>query len=638
MAIANAGSVTVDFQATTAQFSRQLEKVNDNLESVKKKMEDFGRVAEEALKFLALDFAAEFVNSAARAADALGKTADKLGITTERLAAFQLAAEDAGVETDTLSRLLTDAQKRLGDAAFGTGEARAQIIGFGFSIRDLQKLSPDQLFLKYADAINSLTNRSDQFAAANALFGKSAQEAFTLISAGSAGIQKATDSVERLGLALNRVDTFKIEAANDALGLLSKTSEAFGQHVAAAFAPFVEDIANRLSTVSGEANKAQASLQSFAQNTFVAFELASNAVQVFDIAVSSVAVTFSKVIELQSSGLAKLLDITAKLDTAVGLAKFGNFFAEQAAAERGVADFANAAADEATTRIRTAADSIKSFEQIFVEAQQIFQQAQQQAETAAAAQDAINANLRTPADRTQQLTASFNIEEGLAQQHFDIMLQIQKEFAEASAKLATQTDVNAFVQNQRFREDTLRQSEARMLQVRQLAANAGIGLLQQLAQHSKAAAIALIIVEKGQAIAQALIAGQVASVKAFAAYGPTPAGYAAAAAMQAYTAFTIGAIAATGFLEAQSVTSSSSGPSFSTSSSNPVYSDSGGSGVGGQVYGGPDRAQVNVIVEGVITPGAAVAIADALKDVIDNSDIRIIGKNSAQADDIRRGN
>src|SRR6185295_9954484 len=432
-AIANAGTVSVDFQATTVQFAQQLDKVNgnleairkrmedfgraaektfnllanpreidkvnSNLESIKKKMEDFGNAAERAIKILALDFAAQFVRSAAEAADALGKTADKLGISTERLTAFQLAAEDAGVETDTLSKLLTDAQRRLGDAAFGTGEARAQIIGFGFSIRELQKLSPDQLFLKYADAINSLTNRSDQFAAANALFGKTAQEGFTLISAGSPGIQKAADSVERLGLALNRVEISKIEAANDAIGLLSKTSEAFGQHVAAAFAPFVDDIANRFATVTGEANKAQTSLQSFAQNTFAAFEIASNAVQVFDIAVSSVGLTFAKVIELQSGGLARLLDITAKLDTAVGLAKLGNFFAAQAAAERSVADFANAAADEATARIKTAADSIKSFEQIFTEANQIFQQAQQNAEAAAAAQDEINANLRTPTDR-----------------------------------------------------------------------------------------------------------------------------------------------------------------------------------------------------------------------------------------------
>src|SRR6185503_19713594 len=91
--------------------------------------------------------------------------------------------------------------------------------------------------------------------------------------------------------------------------------------------------------------------------------------------------------------------------------------------------------------------------------------------------------------------------------------------------------------------------------IRQMAANAGIGLLQALAGKSKTAAIALIAIQKAQAIAQALMAGNVASIKAFEAYGPTPAGYAAAAAMRVYTGLTVAAIAAQGLVEARSVIS-----------------------------------------------------------------------------------
>lgn len=93
------------------------------------------------------------------------------------------------------------------------------------------------------------------------------------------------------------------------------------------------------------------------------------------------------------------------------------------------------------------------------------------------------------------------------------------------------------------------QFEQAKLQMRQATISATLGLLQVLAARSKTAAVALVLINRGLMIAQAIQNTSAAVMKAFALYGPTPQGFAAATAMKLQGALQVGIIAATGALE-----------------------------------------------------------------------------------------
>lgn len=640
MAIANAGTVQVDFQAGVATFNRQLTQINSSLKKSEVAFQSLGRVAQTALAFLGAGFGVQFIKSAADAADQLGKTADKLRISTEALTAFQLAAEDAGVAQETFNKLLVDSQRRLGDAAAGRGEALEFLRAFGLNIRELQALSPDELFLRYADSIATLKNRSDQFAAAQALFGRSAQEAFTLIEAGRPAIEEAAATVDKLGLALSRVDIRKIEEANDKLALLGKTSQAFGQQIAAAFAPFITEFVNRLTESGAAADDARTKLDAFARASFFAFEIIANAARTFDVAVSGAFLAFFASVEKVASAFGKMRELQAEGFRALGLDTLANDF--QAAQSRfaEVEGFAAAASEQAAARVKSALDNIKSFEQISAEADRIVAEAQARAAEAVQRQREIAESGTFTFDSVQieRITQDFFTREQLQEMHYQRLLDMQRIYQESSAKITEELDVNQFIFHQQQREQAAIAAENAILQARQLAANAGLGLLQAFAGKSKTIAIALVAINKARAIAEAIQNTGVAVTRTLASL-PYPANVAAAAKIKALGALQVAAIAATGLAEIQQIRDNPGSGAPLGSPVNPVNTTSTDAGGAAGPLGANQRTQITVQVVGggPISRQTAMEIATGLKDVIDNADVHLISQGSSQAQEIRGG-
>jgi hypothetical protein len=630
--IASAGTVEVDFAAEVVRFNKQLESVNKRLGGLESGLSSLDKVAQKALGFLSVAAFTGFIKGAADAADATAKLSDKLGISTERLAALDLAASDAGVSTETLAKLLSDAQRKLGEAAGGTGATADAIAALGLNIRELRRLSPDELFLTYADALGKVKSRSDQFALAQDLVGKSSQQAFALIAGGRDAVEAAAATVEKLGLALNRVDAAKIEEANDKLGLLSRTSQAFGQKLAASLAPFISEFVDRLTDAGISADDARSKLDTFATAVFVAFELVANAARVFDAAVSGAFAAFAATQQAAFRIAREGLELTASLDSAVGLdslaAKFEGFAQKVGAAEA----FSAALAEQAAARVKSAADGIKSFADIFAEADRIVAESQARAEAAAAAQAELAAGI-TGESNLESLQFQFDSELELRDEFFTMRLQQEFDFLQEINKIRGKLDLEVFENEERRRVELVQHAEQQILAVKQGAANAALGLLQVLASRNKAAALALIAVEKIRAIAQAKINTAVAVTNALANV-PYPYNLAAASQVATLGAVQIGLIVATGLAEAANVLSSPSAGAALGSPQNPVFTDSNTSASNASA-GATQNKQIHITLQGVVTAGAATEIARALKDVIDGSDVILFGSNSAQAAEIR---
>ena len=170
------------------------------------------------------------------------------------------------------------------------------------------------------------------------------------------------------------------------------------------------------------------------------------------------------------------------------------------------------------------------------------------------------------------------IEYEIEQERYDLQLEQLREFLDN--KTITEDEYRARreqaeeIHNQNVLANEAQVQDA-VKQLRESAVNQGIALLGMFTTKSKAAAIALIAIEKAQAIASVTISTADAVAKAFAIYGPTPAGAAAAASMKTMGAIQIGLIAATGLMQAAQTLSGDSSTVTASNTSTAANTSTG---------------------------------------------------------------
>lgn len=216
-----------------------------------------------------------------KSVDALGKLSDRLGESVENLQALQLAAELNGSSGERLGKALEVMQKRLGEAARGSGAAKAALDELGLSASDLIELGPAEAFRVIADAISRMDTQSQKAAATANIFSRANQDLLNTLQRGRSGLDETQRLIEKLGLNLNRVDAKRVENANDAITRLGAILEGVRQRLAVAFAPIIEVIAQRIEALGNRAGGIGGIMQD-------AFLLAAEAGVALDTVVASI--------------------------------------------------------------------------------------------------------------------------------------------------------------------------------------------------------------------------------------------------------------------------------------------------------------------------------------------------------------
>jgi hypothetical protein len=192
-------------------------------------------------------------------------------------------------------------------------------------------------------------------------------------------------------------------------------------------------------------------------------------------------------------------------------------------------------------------------------------------------------------------------------------------------------EVDATIEAEQRKFDAVALYEKQKEALQQNAFAAGVGLLQAMSVRSKSAAKALILINRGLQIAQA-VQNTAAAVTNALANVPYPWNLAAAAQVGALGAVQIGLIAATGVTEINNINRGNSGGIGGSNLGTPAnplpVADQA-------AVGAQQNKQIHITFEGVVTSSAARAIAEALKDVIDNSDVVLFSNSSRQAAEIR---
>jgi len=182
--------------------------------------------------------------------DATGKMADRIGMTTEALQGLRYAADLTGAGADTLDAGLTTMAKRLGEAARDAGAAKPALEQLRLPIDELLRLSPDEQFIRIADAIALLPTATERAAAAANIFSKGNMALINTLAEGGDGLRAMQAEAKDLGITFDRGTAAKAEKANDAFTRLGRIIQGTLLDATADLAGNLADVATGLEDVA----------------------------------------------------------------------------------------------------------------------------------------------------------------------------------------------------------------------------------------------------------------------------------------------------------------------------------------------------------------------------------------------------
>lgn len=306
--MANIASLVVDVSARTDGLNR-------GLNSAYKDVSKFAANAAKTLAVLGTAITAgavaamislkRAVNETAEGIDRLAKLSSRLSIPVGDFQALSYAADQAGIDTESLAKALTFMKKNLGEAIRSGGEGARAFEDLGISISSLRTMSSIEQFQLISKALRGITDDSIKFAIGQKIFGKGFSEVTNLISDDVEGL---IEEYNGLGVALTDTQAKGVEAFNDMKNTFDQFSLGFKQQVTANIAPaitgiigyFVE-LVKQAGGIQEVARSASVSLLQFGINGIRAvsgmigwFLKLGNIVAQIKLAIETVAVSFAR--------------------------------------------------------------------------------------------------------------------------------------------------------------------------------------------------------------------------------------------------------------------------------------------------------------------------------------------------------
>lgn len=193
---------------------------------------------------------AHLVKAGIESIDTQAKLARSIGGTIDGLRGLQIAFNDAGVSNEMLGGAMQKFNARLGEAQRGSGEAKKALDILGISAQQLADMDVDQRMALVADRVKELGLSSSQTADILRDFGIRGGEMVDVLRSGGDAIRAARQEVDDFGLSVSMIDAAKVEAANDAMERIGRVMEGIRNQLAIAFAPMLQEIADRFNAVA----------------------------------------------------------------------------------------------------------------------------------------------------------------------------------------------------------------------------------------------------------------------------------------------------------------------------------------------------------------------------------------------------
>lgn len=213
--------------------------------------------------------AAGFLGRAAKQtldfADQVQKLNLRLGASTEFLSEMRFVAEQSGVAFDQFALALQRSQRRIGEAAAGTGEAQDALRELGVDAAKLAQLPVDEQFLVLAASLAEVENATERLRLGFKLFDSEGAAVLQIIEGGVENMQQLRDRAREAGVSLSQDAADGAAAANDALNGMVTALRGVVQELVINFGPALEAVGNFLANVIPRAlNLAKAAWEGWA--------------------------------------------------------------------------------------------------------------------------------------------------------------------------------------------------------------------------------------------------------------------------------------------------------------------------------------------------------------------------------------
>lgn len=180
--------------------------------------------------------------------DSQAKLARSIGGTVTGLRAMKLAAEDNGI--DGLESSLNRMNRRLGAVEMAGGPAAETVKRLGLDIKALAEMDVDDRLASIADSIHDSGISAQEAARHLQQLGFQQAEATTFFMQGGDAIRAARDEIEAFGLAVDMISAARIEEANTQLSRMQLVTQGLRTQLAVALAPTLLELSQRFANVA----------------------------------------------------------------------------------------------------------------------------------------------------------------------------------------------------------------------------------------------------------------------------------------------------------------------------------------------------------------------------------------------------
>lgn len=182
--------------------------------------------------------------------DAIGKTSTRTGIATSTIQAFHLAARESGTNIEGANNALQKFARSVGDAQRGLKTQKDIFKALNVELVDSNGNYRTMDFV-LADTAKGIANLGSQSAKATSLANLFGKQGILLTGAiedlAEKGLVGFIDRAEQLGLVLSEKTIRRVEAFNDAVGVIGMQLTAVKSNITTAFLPVFETLQQKIS-------------------------------------------------------------------------------------------------------------------------------------------------------------------------------------------------------------------------------------------------------------------------------------------------------------------------------------------------------------------------------------------------------
>lgn len=200
------------------------------------------RLAKTIVGVFAVRQLQRFAMETIRAVDEQNTFAQSISVSYQELQKLQFAAEQNGATINELNNSLRRLTRRTEEAARGTGAAVQAFENLGLNARELESLSPDEIFLRVADAFQELEGSGKEVSTAFGLFDTEGAKLINTLRQGSAGIRELGDEAERSGRIISQQTAEDAAKFNEELNKLQGAAKGAAVSLGAELVPRMTDL------------------------------------------------------------------------------------------------------------------------------------------------------------------------------------------------------------------------------------------------------------------------------------------------------------------------------------------------------------------------------------------------------------